>query len=244
MNEEEERYARIAENYARIRANVDAAIARRPAEITTPVEILAATKTVPADEILYAADTLGVKLIGENRVQELNAKYDALEGHGITRRLIGHLQANKVRQVVGRVDMIESLDSETLARELERRSELMNVTTNVLLEINSGREPNKSGIFPECAAGAVRKLAEFPHLRLCGLMTMAPVCAEKEDYRKYFRETYRLFVDFLPEIVHNIGDKRSPVLSMGMSDSYEIAVEEGATEIRIGQALFARRVYP
>ena len=237
-------YARIAENAAAVRANVEAALARRRADITTPVSILLATKTVPPDEILYAADELGLRLTGDNRVQELNEKYEALEGHGIERHFIGHLQANKVRQLVGRVTMVESVDSEAIARELDRRSGMLGITTDVLLEVNSGREPNKSGFFPEDVPAGVAAISAFPHLRLCGMMTMAPVCPEKEAYRKFFRETYQLFIDFCPKILDNIRDKRQPVLSMGMSDSYEIAVEEGATEIRLGQAIFGKRVYP
>ncbi len=237
-------YARIAENVAAVRANIDAALRRRRAEVTTPVSILLATKTVPPDEILYAADELGLRLIGENRVQELNEKYEALEGHGIERHFIGHLQANKVRQLAGRVTMVESVDCEAIARELDRRSGMLGITTDVLLEVNSGREPNKSGFFPEDVPAGVAAIRAFPHLRLCGMMTMAPVGTEKEAYRKFFRETYQLFIDFLPEILDNIGDKRQPVLSMGMSDSYEVAVEEGATEVRLGQAVFGKRVYP
>ena len=230
----------IAENYRRVCANIDAAIARRrPGIPDTPVRLLAATKTVPPEEILYAR-SLGLTLIGENRAVELGAKYDALNGQ-LEQHFIGHLQTNKVRQVVGRVSMIESVDSERLAAEIDRRSESLGITTDILLELNSGREENKGGIFPEKAEAAIRRLSEFGHLRLCGIMTMAPVCAQKEDYRKYFRETYEVFIDFFAKNKHNIIE---PVLSMGMSDSYEIAVEEGATEVRVGSAIFGVRAYP
>ena len=158
-------YTRIAENAAVVRANVEAALARRRAEITTPVSILLATKTVPPDEIIYVADALGLRLTGDNRVQELNEKYEALEGHGIERRFIGHLQANKVRQLVGRVTMVESVDSEAIARELDRRSGMLGITTDVLLEVNSGREPNKSGFYPEDVPAGVDAILGFSHLR-------------------------------------------------------------------------------
>ena len=240
----EDRYAKIAENYARVQENIAAAIARRNPAITTPVRVLAATKTVPPDEILFAAQKLGIKLIGENRPQELTAKYDALRGADITQHFIGHLQVNKVRQVVGYVSLVESVDTERLAVELNRRSEMLGIVTDILLEVNSGREPNKSGLMPEALPKAVEFCRALPNLRLRGLMTMAPVCEEKEGYRKFFSETYKLYIDIFGKMLHNNIEPLQPILSMGMSDSYEIAIEEGATEVRLGQAIFERRVYP
>jgi len=235
-----DRYEQIRENFRLVRERIGAAMERRIPGAPGRVRLLAATKTVPPDEILFAQRELGLDLIGENRTDELKAKYPALDGR-IEQHFIGHLQTNKVRQVVGRVTLIESVDSRRLAEEIDRRSEALGLVSDILLEINSGREPNKSGVAPEDVPAALAYLAQFSHLRVRGFMTMAPVCAQKEDYRKYFRETYAIFIDFCEKNKHNIIE---PVLSMGMSDSYETALEEGATEIRVGQALFGRRVYP
>ncbi len=235
-----ETYETIRGNFSRIRSRIAEAEARRPAGIGGRVRLLAATKTVPAEEILFAVRELGLDLIGENRTSELTEKYPVLAGQ-VEQHFIGHLQTNKVRQVVGRVTMIESVDTDHLAAEIDRVSRERDLVTDVLLEINSGREPNKTGFFPEEAQAAAVRIAAFGSLRVRGFMTMAPVCEEKEDYRKYFRETYKIFIDFCEKNKHNI---REPVLSMGMSDSFEIAVEEGATQVRVGQALFGSRAVP
>lgn len=237
--ENTEKLKQIEENCRRVRENIDAAMARRRAG-SGAVTVLAATKTVSPEEILYAVRQCGVTLIGENRPQELAEKYPALEGQ-VEQHFIGHLQTNKVRQVVGRVSVIESVDSVRLAAEIDRRSKVLGLTTDILVEVNSGREENKSGVLPEKVHAAVEEFSKFEHLRVRGLMTMAPVCREKEDYRKYFQETYQIFIDIFEKNKHNIIE---PILSMGMSDSYEIAIEEGATQIRVGSALFGRRIYP
>lgn len=231
----------IIRNFTTVRERIDRALARRQAagKPVQHVRLLAATKMVSAEEILLAAECADLDLIGENKVGELLEKYPALDGK-LEQHLIGHLQTNKVRQVVGKVTLIESVDSERLAAEIERRSASLGIVSDILLEVNSGREENKGGVFPENLPELMTVCQAFPHIRVRGLMTMAPVCMEKEKYRKYFQETYGLFIDFLEKNKHNIIE---PVLSMGMSDSYEIAVEEGATEVRVGSALFGRRIY-
>lgn len=231
-----ERFNYIRENYRRVQENISEAMARRRAG-SGPVRLLAATKTVQPDAILYAVDHLGLSLIGENRTTELVEKYPALEGR-VEQHFIGHLQTNKVKQVVGRVSLIESVDSLRLAQEISRRSEMLGITTDILVEINSGREENKGGVLPEDARAAVRDFDALAGIRVRGLMTMAPVCANIEDSRKYFRETYAIFIDIFEKNKHNIIE---PVLSMGMSSTYGIAIEEGATEVRVGQAIFGRR---
>jgi len=238
LAEKKARYAEIAENYKRVVENIEAAKAKRavPGEVT----LLAATKTVPADEIEFAISELGLTHVGENRVQELLSKYDTLRmASGV--HLIGSLQTNKVKNVVGKVDLIESVDSLRLAEEISRQSVKHGVTTSVLLEINSGREEAKGGVFPEEAEAFWRAVAELPAVKVCGLMTMAPKCTEKTQYLKYFTETYEIFIDFLEKNTHNIIE---PILSMGMSDSYEAAVEAGATLVRVGSAIFGARYYP
>ena len=231
-----ERFNYIRENYRRVQENINEAMARRRVG-SGPVRLLAATKTVQPDAILFAVDHLGLSLIGENRTTELVEKYPALEGR-VEQHFIGHLQTNKVKQVVGRVSMIESVDSLRLAQEISRRSEMLGITTDILVEINSGREENKGGVLPEDARAAVRDFDALAGIRVRGLMTMAPVCANIEDSRKYFRETYAIFIDIFEKNKHNIIE---PILSMGMSSTYGIAIEEGATEVRVGQAIFGRR---
>ena len=231
-----ERFNYIRENYRRVQENISEAMARRRVG-SGPVRLLAATKTVQPDAILFAVDHLGLSLIGENRTTDLVEKYPALEGR-VEQHFIGHLQTNKVKQVVGRVSLIESVDSLRLAQEISRRSEMLGITTDILVEINSGREENKGGVLPEDARAAVREFDALAGIRVRGLMTMAPVCANIEDSRKYFRETYAIFIDIFEKNKHNIIE---PVLSMGMSSTYAIAIEEGATEVRVGQAIFGRR---
>ncbi len=241
----EERRREITENYHRVKESIENAKARRRMP-GGDVRLLAATKTVPPSEILFAVEELGLDLIGENRALELTDKYDRLAGR-VEQHFIGHLQTNKVSKVVGRVSVIESVDSIRLAKEIDRRSAALGIVTGILVEINSGREENKSGVLPEDAENFLCSLSEFPHLRVDGIMTMAPVSTEKEEIRKYFRETYSFFIDFFTKNKHNIREpvfSSSPILSMGMSDSFAIAVEEGATEVRVGSAIFGRRTYP
>ena len=193
---------------------------------------------VPASVINYVTRELGIKNIGENRVQELLEKYDSLELDDVKLHFIGKLQTNKVKYIIDKVDMIHSLDSLKLAKEIDARAGRINKVMDVLVEINSGREENKSGILPEEALSFVEKLSEFSNIRVRGLMTIAPVCVNKEDIRKYFRETYSIFIDISQKRLHNIS---MDFLSMGMTDSFEIAVEEGSSIVRIGSAIFGSR---
>ena len=229
----------IADNVAIIKENI-ARAAREAGRDPKQILLGAATKMNDTDAVRQAL-AAGVDCCGENRVQELTQKLSENAYEGAPVHFIGHLQTNKVKQVVGRVSVIESVDSERLAAEINRRSAALGIVTDILVEVNSGREENKGGIFPENVLAAARQFSSFDHLQVRGLMTMAPVCVEKEEYRKYFKETYSIFIDFLSQTSDNI---REPILSMGMSDSYEIAVEEGATEVRVGSALFGRRIYP
>ncbi len=239
-----ERRREITENYKRVTENIERAKQRRVTG-DSAVRLLAATKTVPPAEILFAVEELGLSLIGENRVTELTEKHPALPGR-VEQHFIGHLQTNKVGKVVGQVSVIESVDSVRLAREIDRLSEKKGIRTGVLVEINCAREENKGGIPPEDVPAFLEEIAGFPNLSLRGLMTMGPPLAEKEAFRKYFRETYAIFIDFFTKNKHNIREpvfSPPPILSMGMSGSYEIAVEEGATEVRVGTGIFGRRVY-
>ena len=232
------RKAQISDNYRRILEDIAEAKASRGDGGV--VDLLAATKTVPAEEILFACDELGLKLVGENRAEEMVSKFDALAGHAEL-HLIGTLQRRKVRSIVDKVSLIESVDSLPLAAEIDKRARDAGVRMRVLVEVNSGREAAKGGVLPEDTAAFCDELEAFGSLDLAGLMTMAPVCDKKDDYRKYFSQTYQIFIDIFTKKPHNI---REYILSMGMSDSFVPAVLEGATEVRVGSAIFGARYYP
>ena len=202
------------------------------------ITLLAATKTVPATVINYVTKELGVTDIGENRVQELLEKYDELDLDGVKLHFIGKLQTNKVKYIIDKVDMIHSLDSVKLAKEIDARAKKIGKVMDVLVEINSGREENKPGVFPENVSSFLKELEIFENTKIKGFMTIAPVCIEKSDYRKYFKETYSIFIDNLQNKQHNISME---FLSMGMTDSFDIAIEEGSDIVRIGSAIFGSR---
>lgn len=226
----------IENNIKEITDKVEAAKAARP--MGGDVKILLATKTVCPEDILYAvAKTGGV--IGENRVTELLSKYEEIKDVGEV-HFIGHLQTNKVKNVVGKVDLIESLDSLRLAAEIDRVSGNLGIVSDVLVEINIGEEEAKGGIAPDDADSFFEEISVFKNIRPVGIMTMAPKCREKSEYRRYFRKTYEIFLDISKKYLYNIIE---PVLSMGMSDSYEEAVLEGANLIRVGSAVFGDRSY-
>ncbi len=223
-------------NYLAVKKRLETALQKsdRNAEEIT---LLAATKTVDPDTIRYAV-AQGITHIGENRVQEMLAKYDP--SLCVHRHFIGHLQTNKVKDIVDKVEMIESVSSLHLAREIEKQAAKRNTVMDVLIEINCGNEESKSGFSPEEAEEAVKEISEFPHLRLRGLMAIPPFSQNPEDSRKYFRKMAKLFIDIKAE---NSDNKNINILSMGMSEDFDIAVEEGATVVRVGTVLFGKRTY-
>ncbi|MBR6682244.1 MAG: YggS family pyridoxal phosphate-dependent enzyme, partial [Clostridia bacterium] len=184
----EQTKAELERNVSNVFSNIERI--RKENKIEKEVTLLAATKTVPADVINYTTQVLGIKHIGENRVQELVDKYDDLVLDGVKVHFIGKLQTNKVKYIIDKVDLIHSLDSIKLAAEIDKRAKGIGKVMDVLVEINSGREENKSGIFPEEVDDFLEKIKEFRNIRVKGFMTIAPVCSEKSDYRKYFGETY------------------------------------------------------
>ena len=223
-------------NLAAIRARIEAAKARRTGEAAdADVTLLAAIKYTDAEHVNYLHRTLGVHDVGENRVQQLLERWDLLDREGLRIHFIGTLQSNKVKYIIDKVCMIHSLDSHSLAREIERQAAKRDLVMDVLVEVNSGAEENKSGLAPNEVENFCLSLAAYPHIRLRGFMTMAPKCEKTEDYRKYFQETSRQCLDIWHKTLHNID---RPILSMGMSDSFEPAIEEGATVVRIGGAIF------
>ena len=227
----------LEENIARVKANMARAAleaGRDPAEIT----LVAATKVQTSDTI-RAAIAAGITICGENRVQELTAHLDDYAYDGAKIHFIGHLQTNKVRFVVGRVDLIESVDSPRLLEAIERQAEKLNLVQDVLLEVNIGREESKGGCLPEDLPALARQAMDLPHVRLRGLMAIPPVAAEPGANRSFFAATRQLYVD----IRRQIGDNDTDIdcLSMGMSGDYEDAIREGATLVRVGTALFGPR---
>ena len=226
-------FSYVDENLAAIRARIDAAAKRGGGQNVT---LLAAVKYTDVEHINYL-HSLGVNDIGENRVQQLLEHWDALNRENLRVHFIGTLQKNKVKYIVDKVAMIHSLDSLSLAAEIEKQAAKHDLVMDVLVEINSGMEENKGGIAPQEAADFCQSLTQFPHLNLRGFMTMAPKCEKNDEYRKYFRKTSQLCLDIWQKKLHNIG---RPILSMGMSDSFEVAIEEGADIVRVGRALFAQ----
>lgn len=213
-------------------ARVCAEAGRRPEEVT----LLAAVKYATADETNYL-HRAGITHIGENRVGQLRERYDLLDRAGLHLHFIGTLQTNKVKYIIDKVDMVESLDSLALARELQRQAEKHDRTVDVLIEINSGREPAKGGVLPEEVERFAREITGgYDRLCLRGFMTMAPR-GDEATYRRLFGETRRLAEGLWDSLPHG---ERPMVLSMGMSDSYLYAAAEGATEVRVGRALFCR----
>lgn len=210
------------------------AAGRKPEEIT----VVAATK-VQTDDTIRAAIAAGIRVCGENRVQEFNAHYAAGAYEGAEVQFIGHLQKNKVKYLVGRVSLIQSVDSPELLSEIARRAEKLGVTQEILIEVNVGEEASKSGVRPEEAAALVQLALETPGVRPRGLMAIPPVSRENGGNRPFFARMHQLFID----IGGKIGDNKCDFdcLSMGMSGDFADAIAEGSTMVRVGTALFGAR---
>lgn len=202
------------------------------------ITLLAATKTVEAPVINHAYKS-GIKVMGENRVQEFLSKEDDLEC-GLRRQLIGTLQRNKVRQIVGKVELIQSVDSVKLAEEISRQSKIHGITSDVLIEVNIAGEESKSGIDPEQLPEMLAKMAEIDNIFVRGLMTLGPVSENAQKKSEIFDKMQKLFIDNSVKKVDNIS---MDILSMGMSSDFDLAVEHGANMVRVGSALFGARIY-
>jgi len=217
---------------ASIAGNVKAILA----ELPPGVELVAAAKTRTAAEILEAVEA-GVGIIGENYVQEAADVFPAV-GRRARWHFIGHLQTNKVRRAVEIFDLVETVDSIGLGREIDKRAAAAGRTMDILVEINSGREPQKAGVMPDEAEALVKSLATLPRLRVRGLMTMGPFEGAPEDSRPYFKETRKVWEALKSMAVPGVEMRH---LSMGMTNSWRVAVDEGATMVRIGTAIFGPR---
>ena len=227
----------LEENIAQVKANI-AAAAREAGRDPAEISLVAATKVQTSDTI-RAAIAAGVTICGENRVQEMTAHLDDNAYAGSALHFIGHLQTNKVKYVVGRVDMIESVGSERLLDAIEDRAGKLGLVQDILLEVNIGMEESKGGVDP----AQLRPLAELaqslPHVRLRGLMAIPPISPLPGANRPFFAKMYQLFVDIRREMSDNQCD--IDCLSMGMSGDFEDAIAEGATLVRVGTALFGPR---
>ncbi len=205
-------------------------------ELPKGVLLVAATKSRTPEEILQAVDA-GLQVIGENYAQDAEKKADII-GDKVKYHFIGHLQRNKVKKIVEFIDMIETVDSLRIAEEIDKRCALLNKVMPILVEINSGRETQKAGVFPEDAEELIKKISYFPNIKVMGLMTMGPMFGNPEDARPFFVETKKVFERIKSLHIPNIEMK---YLSMGMSNSYRVAIEEGTNIVRIGTRIFGAR---
>ena len=235
---DENRLKSVEENYKAVRFKIDEA-AVKAGRNPDDVRLMAVTKTVESVYINKAIE-IGASLIGENRVQEYLGKRDELNLDGVEKHLIGHLQTNKVKQIVGEVDMIESVDSVKLAREISRVSINKGLTTDILVEVNVGKEESKSGIYLENLQELVCEIAEMPNIKIRGLMTIPPICDTEKEINGYFASMYQSFIDIRDKKIHNVN---MDILSMGMSGDYEYAVANGSNIVRVGSAIFGARKY-
>ena len=230
----------ITENVSAVKENI-ARAAFAAGVSPDSISLVAATKMNSAERVREAIDA-GIAICGENRVQELLEKYEQGAYEGAELHFIGVLQKNKVRHIVGKVGLIHSVDSVSLAAEIDKRAAALGTVQDILLEVNVGAEESKSGFTPEEVYPALDKIAQFGSIRVLGLMAIPPICASGEENRIYFRQMKQLFVDIEQKKYDN-NRVCMNVLSMGMSSDYEIAVEEGATLVRVGTGIFGARHY-
>ena len=225
-------------NYKLINERI-AEAAQKAGKSREDITFLAATKTVEP-EVINHAISLGLDHIGENKVQELLSKYDSYNLEKCSLQFIGHLQTNKVKQIVDKVDLIQSVDSVKLANEIAKQSKKLNKTTDILVEVNIGREENKSGVYPENLEELLCEISKMEGISVKGLMTIPPICDNKHKISKYFNNMHNIFIDISQKKLDNIS---MTILSMGMSADYYEAILEGANMVRIGSSLFGARNY-
>lgn len=235
----EQRFSDITENVKVIRENI-AAAAEKSGRKAEDISLMAVTKTVDSLFINHAIDNCGISLMGENRVQEFLSKKDDLHLENTDVHLIGHLQTNKVRQIVPYVSMIESVDSVRLAKEISKECARIDKTMDILVEVNVGMENSKFGIDSVLLGEFLAEISEIPNIKVKGLMAIPPICETSCEVKQFFSNMYKMFLDIRAKKLDNID---MHILSMGMSGDYAEAIEEGATEIRVGSSLFGKRIY-
>ena len=219
----------IEKNLEEVRARINNAKLKRDNKYVREVRLMAVTKTVPVEKINFAVGQ-GIDLIGENRVNELLAKYDGLPRDRLEVHFIGALQTNKVRQIIDKVDLIQSVDSLRLAEEINKRAAVHSKIMDVFVEINIGGEASKAGVSPEGCGELIDAIKDFDNIRVRGLMTIPPYSLDKQETREYFSR--------MREIHERLG---TDMLSMGMSGDFEQAIECGADIIRVGTRIFGER---
>ena len=225
----------IAVNYAEVKERMEAACVRAgrdPKEVT----LIAVSKTKPVSMLLEAYEA-GSRDFGENKVQEITEKFPQIPTDARF-HMIGHLQTNKVGQVIEKAVLIHSVDSIHLAEKIEKEAAKRDLVKDILLEVNVAEEESKFGLSMDEVIPTLEAIQAFPHIRVKGLMTIAPFVEDAEENRKHFKELYQLYVDIKNK---NIDNGTMSVLSMGMTGDYEVAVEEGATMIRVGTGIFGSR---
>lgn len=228
----------IKENIELINKKIEAA-AVKSGRLKEDITFIVVSKTIDVPRIKEAVEA-GENNLGENKVQEIMDKYEAM-GEGIKWHLIGHLQTNKVKYIIDKVELIHSVDSIRLAEEISKRAAQHGITAKILLEINIAGEESKFGIRPEDVEEIVQKISKLSNIVIKGLMTVAPFVENAEENRVYFKQMKQLLVDINSKKIDNV---YMDVLSMGMTGDYEVAVEEGATMVRVGTGVFGARVYP
>ncbi len=227
----------IRDNLEIVRRRIEEAC-QRAGRDASEVTLIAVSKTKPVP-MLEEAYEGGARDFGENKVQEIQAKYGSLPDD-VRWHMIGHLQRNKVHQVLGKAVLIHSVDSLRLARQIEEEAAKKNMEVDILLEINVAKEESKYGFFLEDTEAAIREIAKFPHVRIKGLMTIAPFVENPEENREVFKKLYEFAVDIGRKNIDNV---TMDVLSMGMTGDYQVAIEEGATMVRVGTGIFGARLY-
>ena len=227
----------LKENLAKVEENIQAACdraGRKREEVT----LIAVSKTKPV-EMLQEAYDLGVRVNGENKAQELASKYEVLP-KDIHWHMIGHLQTNKVKYIIDKAELIHSVDSLKLAETIEKEAAKHDLIADILVEVNVAEEESKFGMKMEEVIPFVEKVSAFPHVRVIGLMTIAPFVEDPEENRSIFADLHKLYIDIKKK---NIDNGTVSILSMGMTNDYEVAIEEGATMVRVGTGIFGARNY-
>lgn len=227
----------ITENYKEVEAKVRAAAVRAgraPEEVT----LIAVSKTKPLEDIEQLI-AIGVREFGENKPQELKSKYETVSTP-VHFHQIGHLQTNKVKYIIDKAVLIHSVDSMHLAEQIQKEAEKRGITADVLIEVNAAEEETKFGITIAEAPQLVREISQLPNVKIRGLMTIAPFVDDPEENRPVFRAMKQLLLDIKSQRIDNVD---MSVLSMGMTNDYEVAIEEGATMVRVGTAIFGARDY-
>ena len=227
----------LKENLQKVEERI-AAACMRAGRRREDVTLIAVSKTKPVDMLREAYD-LGIRVFGENKVQELTEKYDRLP-EDIRWHMIGHLQTNKVKYIVGKTELIHSVDSLKLAEMIEKESQKHGCVTDILVEVNVAEEESKFGLRMEEVIPFIEKIVQYPHINVRGLMTIAPFVENPEENRTIFADLHKLYVDIKEK---NIDNGTVSILSMGMTNDYEVAIEEGATMVRVGTGIFGARDY-